>query len=46
MISMFATKDINIGMDLTGEFDWITDKGRINMINASTELSHEEKVLL
>ena len=46
MISMFATKDINIGMDLTGEFKWITNEGRMDMINCSTDLSHKEKLLL
>ena len=43
---MFATKDINLGMDTTGEFNWITNDGRIRLINGSTDLSCEEKSLL
>ena len=46
MYMMFATKDINLGMDSTGEFNWITNHGRIELINSSTELSPEEKTLL
>ena len=46
MILMFATKDVNIGMDLTGEFSWITNEGRNKLINCSIDLSHEEKLLL
>ena len=43
---MFATKDINLGMDSTGEFNWITNNGRIKLINGSIELSDEERTLL
>ena len=46
MLEMFATKDINLGMDSTGEWNWIINDGRISMINLSTDLSNEEKVLL
>ena len=46
MVTMIATKDINSGMDTTGEWNWITNDGRISMINSSTYLSNEEKSLL
>ena len=46
MIVMFATKDINLGMDSTGEWNWITNDGRVSFINGSTDLSNEEKALL
>ena len=46
MIASFATKDINLGMDSTGEWNWITNDGRISLINNSTDLSNEEKSLL
>ena len=46
ILLMFATKDINLGMDMTGEFNWITNDGRIKLINGSTDFSYEEKFLL
>ena len=46
MYLMFLTKDINLGMDATGDFNWITNEGRIKLINGSTDLSYEEKLLL
>ena len=46
MMTMFLTKDINLGMDSTGKFNWITNEGRIKFINESTDLSYEEKSLL
>ena len=46
MFMFLATKDINVGMDKTGEYNWITTDGRIQMINGSTDLSYEEKFLL
>ena len=46
MYMMFGTKDINLGMDSTGEFNWITNNGRIKLINGSIELSDEERTLL
>ena len=39
----FAHNDINLAMDMTTEFSWITDEGRMNFINGSTELTDEEK---
>ena len=46
MMVMFLTKDINLGMDDTGDWNWITNDGRIGLISNSTELSNEEKSLL
>ena len=42
----YATKDINLGFDSTGEFEWITKKGRLQFISNSTEISEEEKAHL
>ena len=39
MITNFATKDINMGMDATVELRWITYDGRISLINSSNDLS-------
>ena len=38
--------DINFAIDMTTEFSWITNEGRMNFINGSTELADEEKELL
>ena len=46
ILLMFVIKDINLGMDTTGEFNWITNDGRIELINGSTDLSYEEKSVL
>ena len=46
MCTQYATKDINLGLDSTGEFEWITKEGRIQFISNSTELSEEEKTQL
>ena len=46
MFIMLAQKDINMGMDKTGEYNWISTDGRIKLINGSTDLSYEEKFLL
>ena len=43
MCTWFVTKDINFGMDSTGNWDWITEDGRIQLISNSTDLSDEEK---
>ena len=43
MCTWFATKDINFGMDSTGNWDWITDDGRVQLISNSNDLSDEEK---
>ena len=42
----FATRDINVGMDATGEWGWITKEGRFQLIRNSTDLSDEEKFIL
>ena len=42
----FGFNDINLAMDMTTEFSWITNEGRMNFINGSTELADEEKELL
>ena len=34
----FATNDINLGMDATRNFDWITREGRLRLTNISMEL--------
>ena len=39
----FAYNDINLAMDMTSEFSWITDEGRMNFINSSTELTDDDK---
>ena len=46
MFVNYASRDINFGMDSTGEFGWITKEGRIQLILNSTDLSEEEKSLL
>ena len=42
----FGINDINFGMDNTGDFQWITDDGRYDLIRNSVELSLEEKAKL
>ena len=44
--SYFALSDINLGMDSTGNFDWITPEGRRSLIYNSTDLTDEEKMTL
>ena len=44
--SYFGFNDINLGMDMTTEFSWVSDEGRMCFINSSTELTGEEKELL
>ena len=44
-LKSFAT-DINLGIDRTFEFDWITKEGRLQLIQNSTEISREEKLFL
>ena len=36
LTTMLATKEINLGMDATGQWNWITNDGRINLINGSS----------
>ena len=46
MCVQYSTNDINLGMDSTGDFEWITNKGRFQLISNSTDLSEEEKAML
>ena len=43
MIAYFATNDINMGMDGTLTFQWMSQEGWINLVNNSNELTVEEK---
>ena len=43
LLFYFTRNDINLAMDMTTEFSWITDIGRLNFINGSIELTDEEK---
>ena len=42
----FATNDVNIGMDRSKSFQWISHEGWINLVNSSKDLSYEEKAEL
>ena len=42
----FVFNDINLGMDMSLKFAWITREGRLDFIYNSTELSDEEKSCL
>ena len=42
----FASKGINFGIDSSEEWAWITQEGRLPLINNSTDLLEEEKVIL
>ena len=44
--SNFFLTDVNLGMDPTGNFDWITSEGRQRLIYNSTELTDDEKLML
>ena len=44
-ISLGST-DINFAMDYTGKFLWISDEGRYDLINNSSDLSENEKAKL
>ena len=46
MSAYFSTTDINLGMDSSRKFDWITSEGRHCLIYNSTELSDYEKSML
>ena len=43
LLFYFAFNDINYAMDMTTEFSWITDEGRMKFINVSTELTKDER---
>ena len=40
------TTDINLGMDESQSYQWITNDGWINLVNQSTHLTNEEKAEL
>ena len=42
----FFANDINFGMDRTLRFEWITEEGKFQFIQNSTELTNEEKAFL
>ena len=42
----FVFNDINLGMDMSLKFTWITNEGRLNFIYNSTNLSDDEKSCL
>ena len=42
----FGYNDINFGLDFTFNFQWITEKGRYDLIIRSEELSEDEKAML
>ena len=46
MCGQYSTNDINLGMDSTGNFRWITKKGRFQLISNATNLTEEEKAML
>ena len=39
----FYMRDVNLGIDSSGKFEWITSEGRLNLILNSTDLTNEEK---
>ena len=41
-----STSDVNFGVDSSGEFEWITTEGRLNLILNSTDLTNAEKSML
>ena len=42
----FGARDINFGLDYSGQFSWITDEGRLYLICNSSDISEDEKLLL
>ena len=42
----FAQNDVNVGMDTTFKFEWITKEGRISFIQNATDISSAEKLFL
>ena len=43
MSMFFASKDVNLGIDSSGKFEWITSEGRRNLIQNATYRDEEEK---
>ena len=46
LTAYIATLDVNFGVDDTQSFQWITNEGWINLVNASTVLNNQEKTEL
>ena len=44
--TFLGTNDINFALDFTGNFQWITDDGRNDLIRNSSELTQDEKAKL
>ena len=42
----FGLNDINAALDMTMEFEWITEKGRLMFIANASDLSDCEKLIL
>ena len=42
----FGYNDINLGMDYTMNFLWLTDDGRLKLIQDDSDLSVQEKSML
>ena len=45
-LNMFAQNDINNGCDYSFQFGWITEEGRLRLIQNATDLSDDEKAIL
>ena len=45
MTSYFSSHDVNFGFDSSGQFEWITPEGRLNLIHYSTDLTNEENFM-
>ena len=45
-VGYLASTDINLGGDVTGQFDWITFEGRLSLINNSSNLNNDDKSIL
>ena len=46
MSTLFVSLDINFGNDGTGEFQWITHQGWLELVKNSTDLTNYEKIEL
>lgn len=46
MFSHFVVNDVNLGVDTSAKFEWITPEGRLNLLYNSSELSYDEKSMI
>ena len=46
MFCHFVTNDVNLGVDTSGKFEWITPEGRLNLLYNSTEISYDQKSMI